>query len=101
MVELESSDAEFGGYKAYEADLMDRDNETSIAFRPGLLRGFPIALKPRSQIKVGLKITAPPEAKPGDVIRIDLVQRNRKGEVVGGITVQVNIVEKSSENKKS
>lgn len=84
--------AEFGD-EGREANLVtDRSGATSIAFMPGLLSGFPVALKPRSQVKVGLKITAPPEARPGDVVEIQLIQRNSKKQVIGGITVQVKIV---------
>ena len=64
---------------------------TSIAFNPGVLAGFPIVLRPRSQIELGLKITTPAHAKHGNIFEIHLVQRNRRGAVVGGITVQVNI----------
>ena len=75
-----------------DADFVeDKTGMASIAFRPGLLTGLPIALKPRSQIKVGLKIKVPPEAKKGDVIKMDLVQRNSKRQVVGGVSVQVNV----------
>jgi hypothetical protein len=63
----------------------------SIVFKPGPIAGFPTVLKPRSQIRLGLKITAPAEAKQGDVLKIHLVQRNRQGLVVGGIAVQLNI----------
>ena len=63
----------------------------SIVFKPGPIAGFPTVLKPRSQIRLGLKITAPAEAKHGDVLKIHLVQRNRQGQVVGGIAVQLNI----------
>jgi hypothetical protein len=64
---------------------------TNITFHPGVLAGFPIALKPRNEIQVGLKITAPADAKSGDSMEMQVVQRNAKGEIVGGITVQVNI----------
>lgn len=94
MAEPELVGDEFGD-KGRDADLVtDQSGATSVAFRPGLLTGFPVALSPRSPINVGLKITAPPEAKPGDVIESHLIQRNRQGQVVGGITVQVNIVRK-------
>jgi hypothetical protein len=69
----------------------DPSGNAVIVFRPGKLSGFPITVEPRSSIKVGLKLTAPPEAKPGDVIMVDLIQRNEQGEVVGGISVQMNI----------
>lgn len=64
----------------------------SIVFKAGPIAGFPTVLKPRSQIRLGLKITAPAEAKQGDVLKIHLVQRNRQGLVVGGIAAQLNII---------
>jgi hypothetical protein len=63
----------------------------SIVFKPGPIAGFPTLLNPRTQIRLGLKITAPAEAKHGDVLKIHLVQRNKQGLVVGGIAVQVNV----------
>jgi len=85
MLHLDAADA--------SAELVtDSQGNTAIRLRPGSLSGFPVALRPRTQIKAGLRITAPPEAKPGEVIELHLVQRNRKGQVVGGITVQINII---------
>ena len=60
---------------------------TAIVFNSGPIAGIPMELKPRSQIQLGLKITAPAEAKKGDVLKIHLVQRNRQRQVVGGIAV--------------
>ena len=80
-----------------EADIIQEQSDptgpkaASIVFKPGPIAGFPTVLKPRSQIRLGLKITAPAEAKHGDVLKIHLVQRNRQGLVVGGIAVQLNI----------
>jgi hypothetical protein len=42
-------------------------------------------------MRLGLKITAPAEAKHGDALKLHLIQRNLQGIVVGGITVQLNI----------
>jgi hypothetical protein len=80
-----------------EADIIQEQSDSagrksaSIVFKSGPIAGFPTVLKPRSQIRLGLKITAPAEAKHGDVLKIHLVQRNRQGQVVGGIAVQLNI----------
>jgi hypothetical protein len=78
-----------------ETDMVNEANQTPmLAFRTGASAGFPATLPSRGTVTVGLKITAPPEARPGDVIEVDLVQRNAKGQVVGGIVVQANIVKK-------
>jgi hypothetical protein len=73
-----------------ESDRTDHKS-ASIVFKSGPIAGFPTVLKPRSQVRLGLKITAPTEATHGDVLKIHLVQRNRQGLVVGGIAVQLNI----------
>jgi hypothetical protein len=56
----------------------DASGATAIAFQPGALTGFPIALPARTQMEFGLKITVPANAKPGDEIKINLVQRDDK-----------------------
>lgn len=63
----------------------------SIVFKPGSIAGIPTLLNPRTQKRLGLKITAPAEAEHGDVLKIHLVQRNRQRLVVGGISAQVNV----------
>jgi hypothetical protein len=65
----------------------------ALAFRPGATAGFPIRLGPRRAITVGLRVTAPREAKPGDTLTLNLLQRNRRRQVVGGVTVRVNVVD--------
>jgi hypothetical protein len=80
-----------------EADIITEQSDltgsksASIVFKPGPIVGFPTVLKPRSQIQLGLKVTAPGEAKKGDILKIHLVQRNHQGVVIGGIAVQLNI----------
>lgn len=82
-------------FLASQADLAEGDEtEGAITFRPGMISGFPIGLRPRTRINVGLRIRAPREARPGDVVEVNLVQRDRQRQVVGGITVRINIVEK-------
>ncbi len=66
----------------------------TIRFNQGKCAGFPIILKPRVRRNVILKVEAPPEAKTDDHLRVDLMQRNTRGQVIGGITVQLNIVKK-------
>ena len=76
-----------------DADLVsDADGQPALTFRRGTLVGLPVLLGPRSPLTLGLKITAPAESKPGDEFLIHLVERNRAGQVIGGISVQVNVV---------
>jgi Zn-dependent metalloprotease len=82
--------------EALGADLVTGGAEpAAIVFQPGVLSGFPVGLKARRQVKVGLKITVPQEARPGQALKVDLVQRNSQGNVVGGITVHINVARKS------
>lgn len=75
-----------------EADLVNlAGGAAALAFRPGLLAGFPFRLKPRMSLKVDLKIQVPREARPGETLEVHLVQRNKRNQVVGGITVQLNV----------
>lgn len=93
-VETEESpaDAAAFGIAGREVDFVTQAGSNSaLAFRPGLLTGFPFSLKPRTSIKVDFKIQVPREARPGDTLEVHLVQRNKQNQVVGGITVQVNV----------
>ncbi|HEY9421730.1 MAG TPA: hypothetical protein VIW92_09970, partial [Thermoanaerobaculia bacterium] len=92
--EEKSADATLGD-SGRDVDLVPQaEGNLALAFRPGLLTGFPIGLKPRTPIKVDLKIQVPQEARLGETMEIHLVQRDKKQQVVGGITVQVNIVKR-------
>jgi len=86
------SDFASGGRQA--SLVSDARGAAAIAFQPGALSGFPIALRPRTQTEVGLQVTAPADAKPGDEIKVHVVQRDDKMQVVGGITVQINVRKK-------
>lgn len=68
----------------------DRDKR-SIAFGPGRRAGFPIGLRPRLPVAVGVRVEAPKSARAGEQFAVDILQRNAKGDVVGGVTVQVNV----------
>jgi hypothetical protein len=96
LSEQQSESIEFSarGREAFvilEGSDQTEPKSASIVFKPGPIAGFPIVIKPRSQLRLGLKITAPAEAKHDDVLKIHLVQPNRQGQVVGGIAVQLKI----------
>ncbi len=63
-----------------------------IRFQPGRLVGFPFELAPRLHIPLKLRVKAPANSRRGDTHEVNLIQRDRRGRVVGGITVQINIV---------
>jgi hypothetical protein len=58
-------------------------------------RGAPrlaVHLPPFEQTVVGLKITVPRDAKPGEEIRLHFVQRSLTAKrIVGGVAVQINV----------
>jgi hypothetical protein len=70
------------------------DHHVEIEFNEGKVSGFPVLLKPAAQLKCILKITAPQDAKPGDSIKLRLLQRLATGRIAGGITVVVNVRKK-------
>lgn len=72
----------------------DATGAITIAFKPGISTGIPITLQPRTPVQLTLKVSAPAEARPGDVIDLHVVQRNSKKQIVGGVTVRVNVVKK-------
>jgi hypothetical protein len=64
---------------------------TEVIFAPGRSSNIGTALKAHQTLAAVLRFTAPKDAKPGDRFDLDLIQRDVKGVVVGGIAVQVNI----------
>jgi hypothetical protein len=54
---------------------------------------LPFDLPPFDQVVVGLKVAVPPDAKPGQVIRLHFAQRSVSAKrIVGGVAVQINVV---------
>jgi len=62
-----------------------------IEFNPGQVSGFPVYLQPSSQLKCTLNIDVPRDAKPGDSLKFQVVQRMSNGKIAGGITIVVNV----------
>jgi hypothetical protein len=65
---------------------------TEILFNEGRNAGFPVMLEPSAQIKVALRISVPRDARPGQSYKLQLALRGDQGRVVGGISVQLNVV---------
>jgi hypothetical protein len=62
-----------------------------IVFNDGRVAGFPIFLAPRSQLKCSLEVLVPKDAKPGESIKLQLLQRMANGKIGGGITLVINV----------
>jgi hypothetical protein len=62
-----------------------------IEFNEGRISGFPIFVQPSTQLKCALKIDVPNDAKPGEGIKLQLIQRMSNGRIAGGITIVVNV----------
>lgn len=75
-----------------QADLVEDASGAALDLHPGRAPGIPVTLHPRSPVTVGLKLTVPKDAKPGATGDVHLVQRDRAGNIVGGVTVQVQVV---------
>jgi len=79
-----------------DAELKEVKNEAYLRLRSGHQTGFPYMMKPRDRTRINMKVVVPQEAKPGDQFAIEVIQRNIKGDVIGGFDIQVNVVEKPS-----
>ena len=77
-----------------DVDLDESGDQPVLRLRPGRRVGLPYIMKPRDRVRMQMKIRAPRYAKPGDRFTVEVVQRNRKGELIGGFDIQVNIVKK-------
>ncbi|NTW17277.1 MAG: hypothetical protein HGA41_07470, partial [Syntrophaceae bacterium] len=64
-----------------------------VKFPEGALARIPISVRRQEQLTFGLRLKVPPNARKGDVIHTDLVQRDvRSRRILGGIAVQINVV---------
>lgn len=64
-----------------------------VKFPEGAVARIPISVRRQEQLTFGLRLKVPPNARKGDVIRTDLVQRDIKSRrILGGIAVQINVV---------
>lgn len=88
------------------ADIMDEDftrcdvnldesgDAPVLRLRHGSKVGFPYIMKPRERARMQMKIKAPRNARPGDKFTVGVVQRNRRGHLIGGFDIQVNVVKR-------
>ena len=80
------------GRRLAQAKLVDdKEVGSSIVFDPERASGIGIALRAGQIVRTILRFTIPREAKPDEQIDFNLVQRGDDGQIVGGITVRVNV----------
>ena len=62
-----------------------------VKLKTGRVTRWKISSKTGFPVLIGLRLEAPKNAKPGSSIHVDLVQRDKKNRIVGGIAVLLNI----------
>jgi hypothetical protein len=67
---------------------------SEIVFNEGRVSGFPVFLQPSAQLNCVLKIDVPKDVKPGESIKLQLIQRMSNGNIAGGITIVINVRQK-------
>ena len=64
-----------------------------VKFAKTRTSSIPVFLGPQEQVTFGLRAKAPINSKKGDVVRLDLVKRERvAGPILGGIAIQIQVV---------
>lgn len=75
-----------------KAELVKEAGQPSLKLFPGHVAGFPYIMQPRERVTLDVHFKVPAEARPGDQLKYEVVQRNDKGERIGGFDVLVNVV---------
>lgn len=89
-----------GGNPDFEAEMndvrpvTDANGISTVAIKAGIVGRVPITLLPRSPVEVGMKFQVPATAKVGEAIDVDVIQRDSKNNIVGGVTMQVIVGKK-------
>ena len=60
-----------------------------LPFESGPRSQLALRLKPLERLRVGLRVTLPADAKPGQEYRLDLVQRDGGNQVTGGVALTI------------
>jgi hypothetical protein len=67
-------------------------NSVEIAIAGGITSQVPISLRPTEQILLGLRVTVPQTAKPGEVLNLNVVQRDETGKrITGGVALEIHV----------
>jgi hypothetical protein len=68
-----------------------------LRFRPGTRASLPLTLRGRLPLSADLRVTAPPAAKPGNLITCHVLQRHGDRTVVGGVAVRIAVRDRLDE----
>ena len=77
-----------------DVDLVSLQEQAFLKLKTGLRVGFPYTMAPRERLTLRVRIKVPQNARPGDKIKVEMVQRDAKGSFIGGFDVLVNVVER-------
>ena len=63
------------------------------AFMQGATAHIPLNIRPKEQLLFGFRIKVPENAKPGEIIHLDLVERDDQlQEIYGGLAVEIHVI---------
>jgi hypothetical protein len=68
------------------------DQGATVPFPAGESSSIELSLRAREQIVPAVRLRVPETAKAGDVLRLDLLQRDKaRNLVVGGVSVEIRV----------
>ncbi len=76
----------------WDAILVTQKDQTFLKLHPGLRVGLPYLMMPRERLTLRVSIKVPENARPGEQIKVEMIQRDVKGNLVGGFDVLVNVL---------
>lgn len=64
----------------------------ALPFPQGQAARLPVSMRPQDQLLFGLKLKVPHDAHPGEILLVDLVQRDAGGKnIIGGLAVAIQV----------
>ncbi|MFZ5773292.1 MAG: M36 family metallopeptidase [Thermodesulfobacteriota bacterium] len=75
-----------------DAVLAKQKEGSALRLKPGIRTGFVYMMKPHQRRTLKVTVKAPAGAKPGEEFTVEFVQRNARGEFIGGFDVRVRVV---------
>lgn len=77
-----------------DAVMVKQELGSALMLKPGIRTGFVYTMKPHQRRTLKVTVQAPAEARAGEEFTVEFVQRNARGEFIGGFDVLVRVVEK-------